>query len=80
MINIRNLDKIYNKGKSTELHVINNTSLNLPSKGLVSLLGPSGSGKTTLLNVIGGLDKARGVIEYDDLMLNIKHSKQNTSH
>ena len=41
MINIRNLDKIYNKGKSTELHVINNTSLNLPSKGLVSLLGPS---------------------------------------
>lgn len=69
MINIRNLDKIYNKGKSTELHVINNTSLNLPSKGLVSLLGPSGSGKTTLLNVIGGLDKARGVIEYDDLII-----------
>lgn len=70
MIKISNLDKYYNKGKQNEIHVINDTSLELPSKGLISLLGQSGSGKTTLLNVIGGLDKAKGIIEYDDLKIN----------
>lgn len=69
MIKINNLDKYYNKGKSNEIHVINNTSITLPDKGLISVLGPSGCGKTTLLNVIGGLDKASGEIIYDDLEL-----------
>ena len=57
MIRINNLNKYYNKGRKNQIHVINNTSLELPSKGLVALLGPSGCGKTTLLNAIGGLDK-----------------------
>lgn len=69
MIKINNLNKYYNKGKRNELHVINQTSLELPSVGLISILGPSGSGKTTLLNVIGGLDKARGDISYDDKVI-----------
>lgn len=67
MIKITNLNKYYNKGKANELHVINETSLELPDKGLISFLGPSGSGKTTLLNVIGGLDKAQGTIVYDEM-------------
>ncbi len=67
MIKINGLNKYFNKGKSNQIHVINNTSLTLPSKGLVSLLGDSGAGKTTLLNVIGGLDRfSSGDIEYDD--------------
>lgn len=57
MISIKNLNKYYNKRKANEIHVINDTSLELPQKGLVALLGPSGCGKTTLLNAIGGLDK-----------------------
>ena len=57
MITINNLHKYFNRHKSNELHVINNVSLSLPDKGLVSLLGPSGSGKTTMLNLIGSLDK-----------------------
>lgn len=69
MIKITNLNKYYNKGKTNEIHVINNTSLQLPEKGLISFLGTSGSGKTTLLNVIGGLDKATGTLVYDDLTL-----------
>lgn len=56
MIRIDKINKYFYKGKKNQLHVINNTSLELGSKGLVTLLGPSGSGKTTLLNVIGGLD------------------------
>lgn len=65
MIKINNLNKFYNKNKSNEIHVINDVTLELPNQGLISFLGPSGSGKTTLLNVIGGLDKASGVISYD---------------
>ena len=58
MIRIEKLNKYFNKGKKNQLHVIDETSLELPNHGLVALLGESGSGKTTLLNVIGGLDKA----------------------
>ena len=66
MIKINNLNKYYNKGKSNEIHVINDVSIELPDTGFVSILGQSGSGKTTLLNVIGGLDKATGNVTYDD--------------
>lgn len=59
MIKLENVDKYFNRFKKNKIHVINNTSLEFDSKGLVALLGPSGSGKTTLLNVIGGLDKVR---------------------
>ena len=67
MIRIKNLNKYYNKNKSNEIHVIDNTSIELPTSGFITFLGHSGSGKTTLLNVIGGLDKATGEIEYDDI-------------
>ena len=50
------INKYFFRHKRNELHVINDTSLSLPDKGLITILGESGSGKTTLLNVIGGLD------------------------
>lgn len=59
MIEIKNLNKYFNKGKKNEIHAINNTSLTLPDSGLVALLGESGCGKTTMLNAIGGLDKVK---------------------
>ena len=57
MIKLENVNKYFYRHKKNQIHVINNTSLTLEEKGLVSLLGPSGCGKTTLLNTIGGLDK-----------------------
>lgn len=57
MIRIDNINKFYNKGKANQIHVIDNTTLNMPDRGIFCLLGPSGCGKTTLLNVIGGLDR-----------------------
>jgi len=76
MIKVNHLEKYYNKGQRNEIHVINDISLELPSKGLVVLLGPSGSGKTTLLNVLGGLDKVqKGVIDFDDETIEKYRSK-----
>lgn len=60
MVRLEHVNKYFNKDKKNEIHVINETSLHMPQKGLVALLGPSGCGKTTLLNVIGGLDKVNG--------------------
>lgn len=57
MITLKNVNKYFFRHKKNEIHVIDNTSLELGKTGLVALLGPSGSGKTTLLNAIGGLDK-----------------------
>lgn len=57
MIKLINADKYFFKNNKNEIHVINNTNLDMEGKGLIALLGPSGGGKTTLLNVMGGLDK-----------------------
>jgi len=56
MVKLEKVNKYFFRRKKNEIHVINDTSLELPANGLVALLGPSGCGKTTLLNVIGGLD------------------------
>ena len=59
MIKLDALHKYFNKGKSNEIHVINDVSLDFPDHGMVAIFGRSGCGKTTLLNVIGGLDKVQ---------------------
>lgn len=70
MLKIKNANKYFNH---KQLHVINNTSLELEDKGLVALLGHSGCGKTTLLNCIGGLDKLnKGKIYINDTLINSK--------
>lgn len=67
MLKLKALNKFYNRKKRNELHVLNDITLDFPSKGLVILLGPSGSGKTTLLNVLGGMDSFyKGTIEFEN--------------
>ncbi len=64
VVRIQNAQKYYNKGRSNELHVMNDISLELPESGMVAIFGQSGCGKTTLLNAVGGLDQiASGSIE-----------------
>lgn len=58
MLEIKNLNKYFNRHKKNQIHVINQMSLTLDDSGLIALLGPSGCGKTTFLNTLGGLDKA----------------------
>ena len=54
-IEIRNLTKTYQKGK-TLITPLEELSLEVPKGEFLALMGPSGSGKTTLLNLIAGID------------------------
>ena len=56
MIEVKNLNKIYDRRRQNENHVLRDVSVTLPDTGFVCILGPSGCGKTSLLNAIGGLD------------------------
>ena len=56
MIEVKNLNKTYDRRRAGENHVIRDISFTLPDTGFVCILGPSGCGKTSLLNAIGGLD------------------------
>ena len=55
LIQIRNLSKVYQRGKQS-VEVLHHVDLDIEEGDFVALMGPSGSGKTTLLNLIGGLD------------------------
>ncbi|MBL8313161.1 MAG: ABC transporter ATP-binding protein [Rubrivivax sp.] len=55
LIEIRNLSKVYTRGKQS-LEVLQHIDLDVQQGDFLALMGPSGSGKTTLLNMIGGLD------------------------
>ena len=56
MIEVRNVTKVYERGKQ-KVEVLHGLTLDIPRGDFVALMGPSGSGKTTLLNLIGGLDQ-----------------------
>ena len=61
MVRLEHVNKYFNRRKKNEIHVINDTTLQMENKGLVALLGPSGCGKTTLLNMIVGLVRPNAV-------------------
>lgn len=56
IIQVKNLDFIYNKGKDNEYHALINVSLDIYPEEYIIIFGPSGCGKSTLLNVIAGLE------------------------
>jgi putative ABC transport system ATP-binding protein len=53
MIELKNIRKVFNQGKSYELCAVDGVSLSLEPRRVTVLRGPSGSGKTTLLTLIG---------------------------
>ena len=54
IVEIRNLEKSYEKGR---IKALNGIDLDIKEGEFVSIIGPSGSGKSTLLNMIGALDE-----------------------
>src|SRR6201985_1486483 len=59
LIEIRDLSKVYERGKQ-KVEVLHHINLDIAQGDFLALMGPSGSGKTTLLNLIGGLDSPTG--------------------
>jgi putative ABC transport system ATP-binding protein len=59
LIEIRDLSKVYARGKQT-VEVLHSINLDVAQGDFLALMGPSGSGKTTLLNLMGGLDAPTG--------------------
>src|SRR5499427_5228149 len=58
MISLTHVSKVFEgKRKATAL---DDVSLGIQRREIVSIVGPSGSGKSTLLNLIGGLDRPTG--------------------
>lgn len=53
MIDLKDVNKIFNQDQENEFSAIKNLSLFIKEKKITVLRGPSGSGKTTLLSLIG---------------------------
>ncbi|MHA1167173.1 MAG: ABC transporter ATP-binding protein [Candidatus Hodarchaeales archaeon] len=68
ILKISQLHKLYNEGKSNEVHALKGLNLEVYTGDMMAIMGPSGCGKTTLLNMIGHLDKhSGGEIIIDDI-------------
>lgn len=56
IIEIKNLNVIYNKGKSNQVRALESINLEFKPEEWIIIFGPSGCGKSTLLNSIAGLE------------------------
>ena len=56
LIDVKNLYKIYNEGKESEVRALDGIDLQIDRGEFVAIIGASGSGKSTLMNVLGLLD------------------------
>ena len=54
MIELRQIHKIFNKGKANQVNAVNCVDLTIAEKEFLVIVGSNGSGKTTLLNLVAG--------------------------
>ena len=66
LIKIKDIFKIYNEGKESEVRALDGVSLEIDYGEFVAIIGASGSGKSTLMNILGCLD----VPTYGEYILN----------
>ncbi|MEM1573216.1 MAG: ABC transporter ATP-binding protein [Candidatus Methanomethylicaceae archaeon] len=66
MIELKNITKIYNLGKSNEVIALKEINMKIEKGKITAITGPSGCGKTTLLSIIGLiLTPTKGELFYD---------------
>ncbi|MGR3546720.1 MAG: ABC transporter ATP-binding protein [Roseovarius sp.] len=56
VLRLSGVEKIYNRGLTSEVRVLNGVDLTLARGEMVALVAPSGAGKSTLLHIAGLLD------------------------
>jgi putative tryptophan/tyrosine transport system ATP-binding protein len=54
MIELQNIDVIFNEGTEIENHVLKNINLKVCNGQFVSIIGGNGAGKSTLMNILSG--------------------------
>ena len=57
MIEIKNIQKTYNYGKSNAFQALNEVSLTINDGEMVAIIGKSGAGKSTLMHILGCIDE-----------------------
>lgn len=63
-VSVGGASKVFNEGKSNEVHALDHVELDVEDGQFVTLIGPSGCGKSTLLRLIAALiEPTDGAIE-----------------
>lgn len=78
MLELQNINKIFNKGTPNAKQAINNLSLHLEPGDFVSIIGSNGAGKSTVFNAIGGsfwLDSGHILLEQEDITFLPEHKR-----
>lgn len=78
-LELRQVEKAYNKGKPNEIAVLRGAELTLRPGEVVALVAPSGAGKSTLLHIAGLLDTAdRGEVLLGGDMVSSRSDRRRT--
>lgn len=77
MIQLKEISKIYNKGKSNAFQALYDVSLEIKNGELVAIVGTSGAGKSTLLHILACIDSYEsGEYRIDDVLIKNTSEKQ----
>lgn len=77
VLNLKNIGKIYNKGKPNACEALKNVDIEIEHGDLIAIIGESGSGKSTLMHILGCLDSpTSGELYFSGDKVNFKNTKK----